>query len=83
MYAVPVGCAIRFAAEGVKPGVVARWTLYRVTPTSSVDATQPSCADVRFPVPVSAEGAEGALVSGETTARVMSAWIWAPVSVRL
>ena len=23
---VPVGCAIRFAVEGVKPAVVSRWT---------------------------------------------------------
>jgi hypothetical protein len=24
---VPVGCAIRFAVEGVKPALVPRWTL--------------------------------------------------------
>ncbi len=70
VYVVPVGCAIRFAALGVKPGLVERWTLYWVTPTLSVAAPQFSVA---WPVPgvaVRDPGAVGGEVSGGTAGGV-------------
>ncbi len=78
-----VGCAMRFAAAGVKPGVVERWTLYRLTPTSSVAAPHESVAVARPPDAASVPGAEGAVVSGVPMLRLMSVWISVCVSARL
>ena len=80
---MPVGCATRFAAEGVKPAVVERWTLYRVTPTLSVAAPHASATWPSPPVAVSVPGALGGVASGAVIERAMSAWISAAVRARL
>ena len=84
---MPTGWAIRFATAGVKPDVCERCTLYRETPTLSLDAVQPSVAD---PIEVDAERPEGAVggdVSGgggePPTAVCMSCCTSAALSARL
>ena len=68
---------------GKNPGVVPRWTLYRATPTSSVEAVQPSVTAPIDPVAPSPVGALGADVSGVLTLVAMSAWISVALSARL
>ncbi len=80
---VPFGWAIRLATEGVKPGVVERWTLYRLTPTLSVAAPHETFAVEIAPTALSVPGALGALVSGVPMLRFMSDWISAWVRARL
>src|SRR5215213_9606202 len=57
---------MRFAADGVKPDVVARCTRYSVTPTLSVEADQLSWAALIAPVAVNEPGAVGAALSTVT-----------------
>src|SRR6266545_2638920 len=65
---LPVGCAMRFAASGVKPLVVLRWTLYRVTPTSSVEPVQLRLTVLPVTGAARPLGAVGAVVSTVTVA---------------
>ena len=80
---VPVGWAIRFATDGVKPALVERWTLYLATPTLSVAAPQLSTAWPSPPAALSVPGAPGGTASGALIGVVMSLWISAAVSARL
>ncbi len=68
---MPVGWPTRLAAEGVKPLVVPRWTLYRRTPTLSVDAVQETFAKPAPPVALGEAGVVGAVTSGSLTPEVV------------
>jgi hypothetical protein len=74
-YVVPVGCAIRFAAAGVKPATVERERSYFVTPTSSVDALHVRVAVVPDSDAARPVGAAGGERSSVDTGFVMSLWI--------